>query len=212
MNLLADMPRPTYPEYEQLRAAAAAAAQRPVSPASIPVKRALITRRGFDWCLAVVGRPCHGLGSISCVDAELLVLADAADIDPPLPQWVVDERAAAARVADERAAERKARDDADQAAWDATRAGLTVEVQVLRNGHARPRHGYAHHLGHVVPKVDAESGPDRRPRRHRAGRALCESERRARPLDLSGGEGGAATCVACLAYTPKIRPTDMRKD
>lgn len=194
-------PPPTYPEYEELRARAAVIARRPVDPRGISAKHGLAAR--YDWCLAVLGRPCHGLGYISSVDAELLVLADEAGINPPLPSWVLEERAAAERARAERDARAKAVDDAMRARWDEARARCQVEVEVRRNGHARAHHGGRHQLGHVVPKVDARSGKSRR---HSAGRALCESERRARPLDLSGGEGGPATCVRCLDYTPKIRP------
>lgn len=193
-------PVPTYPGYAQLVADAEVAVRADhhfVDPVKMRASRSL--PRPWDWRLAVLG---HG-GSTTLVEMHMLLLAHKRDLDPPLPQWLLDARADARRYEDEQAAKLKARADADQARWDEVRAGCQVEVQVLRNGHARARYGYGHHLGHVVPAVEAVSG---RSRRHRAGRALCETQQRSRPLDLSGGEGGPATCTSCLSYTPKIRP------
>jgi hypothetical protein len=134
---------------------------------------------------------------------HILLLAHERGLQPPLPQWLVDARDQAARRAEEERAAQQRRDAADQAAWDEARQGCPVDLTVLRNGTARARHGRSHYLGHAVPVVDCRSGAKRR---HRAGRALCESATRARPLDLSGGAGGPATCTACLDYTTKIRP------
>jgi hypothetical protein len=194
-----ERPKPTYPGYEQLLADAEDSVRRDgrhIDPAKMRDCRAL--PRDRRWRIAVLG--CDRPPTLT--DVHMLLLAHERDLDPPPPPWFVAQLDASARAEEERAAKVKAREDADQAAWDAVRQLCQVEVEVRRNGTARPRFGYAHHLGHVVPFVDARSG---RNRRHRAGRALCESERRARPLDLSGGVDGPATCGSCLDYTPKIR-------
>lgn len=195
-----ERPAPTYPEYAQLladaRASVAADGGR-VDPAKLRARQLL--PRGYDWRVAVLG---HDRTS-TVVEMHMLLLAHERDLDPPLPQWVVDARAEADRAQDAREAARRHRETADQAAWDAIKASCPVAVEVRRSGHARARFGFWHHLGHVVPLVDVRSGVRRR---HRAGRALCESENRTRELDLSGGTGGPATCVSCLTYTQKIRP------
>lgn len=199
---LPERPAPTYPEYEQLLADAEASLRADggfVDPAKL--RRQTLLPRSWDWQVAVLG---HDYPP-NVLQMHVLLLAHDRDLDPPLPQWLLEARAAAAERREQLDATRKALDDADRAEWEAAVTGVAVEVEVLRNGHARPRHGQSHHLGHVVPKVDVVSGAARRPRRHRAGRALRESERRARPLDLSGGAGGPATCVSCLMYVKKIR-------
>jgi hypothetical protein len=196
-----ERPAPTYPEYEQLVADAQAAVNadgRHVDPAKL--HRVQDLRRSWDWRVSVVG---HDRPTRTLVEMHMLLLADQRNLNPPLPQWLVDARAAAADRDAELRAARERREAADQAEWEKTLAECSVEVEVFRNGHARVRYGYVHHLGHVVPKEDALSG---RSRLHRAGRGLCETEKRSKPLDLSGGKGGPGTCVNCLTYTPKIRP------
>lgn len=198
-------PAPTYPQYQQLRADAEAAVKAAgsfVDP--IKLRKVMHLKRSWDWKTAVLGYVGDGTGTL--LEMQLLLLADERDLDPPLPQWLVERRAADAHADEQRAAKRKARDDADQDAWEKVLAGCAVDVVVRRNGTARPRNGYLHNLGHVVPTADAESGHGRQRRRHPAGRAVCESERRARPLDLSGGDGGPATCDRCLKWTPQLRP------
>lgn len=193
-------PEPTYPEYAGLRAMAEESVRLDggfVDPAKLRMAQGL---GGGPWQICVLG---HDRSRPTVLEMHMLLLARGQDLRPPEPQWYVDALADGRRRRAERAAEEKARDDRYQAVWDEARKDCQVEVEVWRNGHARPHHGYNHHLGHVVPRVDARSGDSRR---HRAGRALCESERRAMPLDLSGGQGGPATCVSCLSYTPKIRP------
>lgn len=195
-------PAPTYPEYEQLHAdatAAAAADGRFVDPAKLRHSQAL--RRGWEWRVRVLGhdRP------PTLTELHMLLLADQRDLDPDAPQWLVDVRAQAEAADAEKKAARARRDQQDHDVWEKARAGCPVELEVRRNGTARVRGGYMHNLGHAVPPVDVVSG-ERKLRRHPAGRALCETEQRAKPLDLSGGTGGPATCVNCLKYTPLIRP------
>lgn len=194
---------PTYPEYEQLLAdakAALAAEGMFVDPAKVHQVQTM--PRSWEWRVCVLGHA----GDRSRLDLHLLLLAHERDLNPPLPQWLVDARADGAREDARKAQERAERDALDQAAWEKVLADCQVDVSVLRNGTARVRYGYLHHLGHVVPQADAVSGTEKRPRLHLERRALCETEDRGQPLDLSGGEGGPATCMRCLAYTPKIRP------
>lgn len=195
-----ERPAPEYPEYKQLLADAedaAAADGQFVDPVKLRRCHALL--RGWEWKVSVLGHD----GTQTLLDMHLLLLADERDLNPPPPQWLLDARAEGERRDEQNRARRKANDDADEQAWAQVREQCQVEVTVLRNGTARARKGQWHYLGHAVPAVDVVSG---RARRHLAGRALCETETRAKPLDLSGGEGGAVTCVSCLTYAPKIRP------
>lgn len=196
-----ERPMPTYPEYPQLLTdakAALAADHGFVDPVKMRRERNL--GRGPEWRARVLG---HDYGKTTVLEMHILLLAHERDLQPPLPQWLVDAREQDARRAEEQRAAQQRRDAADQAAWDEARQGCPVKLTVLRNGTARARHGRSHQLGHAVPAIDCRSGAKRR---HRAGRALCESETRDRPLDLSGGEDGPATCASCLTYTTKIRP------
>jgi hypothetical protein len=198
-------PAPTYPEYKQLLADATDAVRRAgglVDPAKL--RKVMQIRRGWEWKTCVLGYAGDGTGTL--LEMHLLLLADQRDLDPPLPQWLAERRAADAKADAERLAANRRLDEQDQAAWEQTRAACPVEVVVRRNGHARIRRGRLHNLGHVVPVADAVSGQGCRYRRHPAGRAACESEGRAKPLDLSGGDGGPATCDRCLKYTPQLRP------
>lgn len=199
-------PPPTYPEYGQLLAEAERIARRPVDPCSITRKEDLIRRRGSDWCLAVLGQPCNGLGYISSVEAELLVLADARNIDPPLPQWVIEAREETAR---RQAADNERREKLrkrDEEAWKAAREACPVQLVVRANTKSRFRYGVGREsLRHAVPVVDAVSG---RRRQHHAGRALCETVSRVKPLELGDPVDDPATCVSCLAYATRIRPAE----
>ena len=197
-------PEPTYPEYPRLRAEAeerVLAEGRFVNPAQLAKVQRL--NRSWEWKVSVLGH--DGDGTQTRLDMQLLLVADEWDLNPDPPAWLVEmRREGAERDAAQRAA-RRARDEADAAASRAAEEACEVALTVQRNGTARPRHGFMHNLGHFVPAVDAYSGFGARRRRHRAGRALCESAARATPLDLSGGTGGAATCVSCLRYAPMIR-------
>lgn len=203
-SLIPSRPDPTYPEYRELRAdaeAAAAADGGMVDPVKLHRRREL--RRSWEWQVAVLGHD-HLVETLT--EMHMILLAAKRNLNPPLPQWLLAARAESATRDAERAERRKAHEERDQTASDAAVEACAVGVTVQRNGTARVRGGYVHHLGHLVPDVDVLSGPDRRPRRHRAGRGLCETEGRAKPLDLSGGEGGPATCVSCLAWSAKVRP------
>jgi hypothetical protein len=86
-------------------------------------------------------------------------------------------------------------------------AAATVSLEVHTGSRPRVRGVLAELLRHAVPTSDVVSGV-RRLRVHRAGRALCESERRRRPLELDGVSDGPATCVRCLGWAPKVRERD----
>lgn len=210
--LLNNPPPPAYPEYPALLEQARRATPAFVDPANLHPERPVVERRGYDWCTAVLGRPYGWTTRISVVEQYLLIEADRAGVDPPLPGWIVEGLQAAA----EREAEQRRRVEAarqrDRDAWAAARSAATVELDVYFNTTARVRHGRSEYLGHAVPRVDVYSGA-RASRTHRAGRALCELPNRARPLALNSSpepDGTPATCVRCLEWTPKVRPTSER--
>lgn len=198
-------PEPAYPEYHGLYAEARRITGGFANPTRTPVYEEVARRRGFDWCTAVVGRSYCGLRTVTSTEAELLVLADMRDLNPPLPPRIVADREAYARhkakLEEQRAEQQRLYDEA----WKAALEKCTVPVEVRRNLTARPhgRFGFAHHLSHVVPTVECRSG---RSRKHLAGRGLCESPDRKRPLQLGDPDNGPATCVRCLDYAPMIRP------
>ncbi len=194
-------PPPAYPEYERLLEAAQTQARRPVNPATLWLPDHIATRRGDDWATAVIGRPYRGLQSVSSVEAKLIVLADAAGVDPELPQWLADERAeTAARQAeqDRRKAEARQR-EAD--AWAAAVKACPVPLEVRENTNSRGYGNRAGALCHAVPTADAVSGTRRQ---HPAGRPLCVTAAR-RPMPLSEPVDEPATCVRCLGWAGKIR-------
>lgn len=209
ITLLNNPPAPTYPEYEQVVALARKLTPAFVDPANLYPERTVIARRGNDWCAAVLGRP-FGLGARRAVHEQwLLIAADQLDIDPPLPDWIVEGR----KLAAEREAEQRRRveeaQQRDRDAWAAALAGVTVELDVHTGSRARVRGSLYGSLGHAVPRADVYSGT-RKVRTHRRGQALCETPTRTKPLDISDDPapaGTPATCVRCLEWAPKVRAT-----
>jgi hypothetical protein len=205
--LLTSPPTPDYPEYGGLLAEARRTLPAFVDPTDVDPSREVIARRGQDWATAVLGIPYDVFRTVTRVQGRLLQLADTAGVDPPLPEWIVEARTEGTR----RAAEREQR-YADQRArntdaWAAVLAVATVELEVRESGHARVQRGGMYEpLRHAVPAVDVYSGV-RRLRTHRAGRALCETEDRAHPLDLADTTTKPATCKACLGKAPHVRLT-----
>lgn len=201
---------PQYPEFAELRGEAERRSRGFVNPSDVRAGGRydqVFYRRGYDWCVAVLGGAFPGVPRITHFEAELLVVADERNVDPPLPQSVVESRARAAARQDADTVWRKLIASRDEAAWRAAleAAAAGVELQVFTNVKARPRHGVAHYLGHAVPAVDVYSG---RGRTHHAGAALCESPGRANPLQLESEPSDVpATCKRCLAWIPKVRPT-----
>jgi hypothetical protein len=176
------MPTPVYPEYPALWDQARRAAHGPVDPTHIRGIEAITHARGADWCTAVLGRSFTGLQHATVAEAQLLRLAHERNLDPPLP----DEIAPARQAADHRtllAGQRQQQRDHDRREWTAAQGQASVPAEMLQvranmRGGGRSAHRGGGPLRHVVPTVDLWSGPDRRPRRHPAGRALCESEHR----------------------------------
>lgn len=206
-------PEPAYPEYAELRATADQgwrAAGRFVDPFELHGRLpSVIGRRGHEWALAVLGREYFGPGSLYGSDLKLLILADERDLDPPLPGWVVDARRRAAEHEADKERRRREALQRDVDAWAAVVAATVVDLAVYTNTTARARNGRSEYLAHAVPTTDVYSGV-RTIRTHRAGRALCETETRPKPLSLSHRAepaGTPVTCVRCMDWAPKVRPT-----
>jgi hypothetical protein len=207
--LLNDPPRPAYPEYDAVEALAYRLGPQFVDPANLWPEREAVRRRGVDWCTAVLGRP-YGLSvRVTVHEQYLLIAADQLDVDPPLPNWIVEARVEGARRQTEVDNARAAQTARDERAWAEVLAAGTVELVVHVGSRAHVRGGFSQHLCHAVPTVDVYSGV-RKIRTHQAGRALCETETRGRQLALGGKSSGPATCKNCLSWTPKVRSTAER--
>ncbi len=205
-------PKPTYPQYDQVEALARQLTPQFVDPANLHPERHIMAERGDDWCTAVLGRPAYPGVWMSVHEQYLLIAAHRLNIDPPLPDEIVEAR----RRADERKAEQERRIAAahqrDRDAWAAALAGVVVDLDVYAGTHARVRGALHEPIGHAVPRVDVYSGPAGRVRVHRAGHGLCETPGRPRPLGLNWRPESAdipATCDRCLAWTPKVRGTEQ---
>ena len=201
------MADPSYEQYQQLRADAARTMPRFTSQAHINTVTEIVRLRGFDWATSVLGRPYSGLRSTTGLEAQMLVLAHEQNLTPDLPASVVEAR----RVQDARQQQERARVEAltarDTAAWEAALAGSRVPLEVRANVHGRRyRTGTTEALRHAVPLTDAYTGEAARRRVHAAGRALCESSLRSKPLTLTEPLNSPATCVRCLAYAGQTRP------
>ncbi len=205
-------PPPTYPEYQAVVELARRLTPRFVDPSNLHPEDHVMRRRGDDWCTAVLGRPAYPGVYLTVHDQYVLIAADRLNVDPPLPDRIVEAR----RRADERKAEEQRRGaaarDRDVAAWrqalDAAATGVAPVLAVHEGGRLRPRNGVAEYNRHAVPHVDVYSGA-RSVRTHPAGRPLCESPTRANPLEIGEREvsdGVPATCDRCLTWTTKVRP------
>lgn len=205
--LLNDPPRPTYPEYEAVEAAARSITPAFVNPANIHPESGVVARRGADWCTAVLGRP-YGWSTRTTVHEQyLLIAADRLDVDPALPEWIVEGRRAGEererRITEQRAAQRQRERDR----WDQVRVDVSVDLVVHTNTRTRVRGNLADALGHAVPTTAVHSGT-RKVREHPPGRALCESPTRSKVLSISDQpepDGTPVTCLRCLEWAPKVR-------
>jgi hypothetical protein len=203
-------PTPTYPEYAQLHADAQAETGQFVDPVKVRAWQAL--PRGRDWKMAVLG---HDL-AVSQVEMHMLLLAHARNLDPPLPQWLVDQRAARAATAAAEAAAYEAREAGLWAEWKALADKLPVPVALAYN-YSGPNHlemwcqGAVHVLvreplsvgrlsrpvGYALCSVPSNQGSqlfahqdephDRRPTCKTCIRIACRLTRLEAPLLLSGG-------------------------
>ncbi|GAA2964913.1 hypothetical protein ACFPN0_32500 [Kitasatospora cinereorecta] len=161
-----------------------------------------------EWAAAIVGDTAFSLGDWPTM--YLLAIAMDAEPEPPVTraqlaaQVAIEERARSAEanraLREQRTAERHR---AEAAAWVAAVRTCLVKVVVRENRYGRVRGGARERLRHVVPLGEVFSG---RRRRHLAGRALCETPGRAKPLALDEDPIDApATCQRCLAYVSQIR-------
>lgn len=200
---------PPYPEYPALYERARWAAPKFVSPQDLADLHRVSRAHGHDWCTAVLGRSWAGVRSVSVVEATMLVLADQDGLNPPLPAKVLEHRAQEVARQERLAQSRRDLNELDARRWARALEGTSVDLEVRENVHGR-RYGMGLNTGplrHAVPLNDVWSGPASRPRRHPAGRAVCETEGRAKPRVLSEPVQAPATCQSCLAFVPQLRQT-----
>jgi hypothetical protein len=209
--LLNDPPKPTYPQYDDLLAEARRIAPRFVDPANAYPERPIVDRRGDDWCTAVLGRPFDITNRITVTEQYLLIAADRADIDPPLPDWIVEGRAESERRRAELEQRKQEQRDREAKAWADALAQTTATFEVHAGSRARARGNVSEPLRHAVPTADVQSGT-RKPRIHPAGRAVCETPGRSNPLQLAYQVDAPATCVRCLAWIPQVRPATKTEE
>jgi hypothetical protein len=193
---------PAYDTYEMVRTDAERKSRGPLGPEDLKSMYEVADRRGNDWCTAVLGHSFPGIDRSSSVDGWMLVLADAMELDPPLPPSVVEARKRRQEHEDLLAQKAKERREREKRRWDAAVAAAGVEMTVREN----TRHsGVGRSLRHAAPKDDLVSG---RSRKHPADRGLCETPGRSNPLHLSEPVDAPANCHRCLDYMEKVRPAD----
>ncbi|MFF2026713.1 hypothetical protein ACFVW2_33610 [Streptomyces sp. NPDC058171] len=161
-----------------------------------------------EWAAAIVGVTAFSLGDWPTM--YLLAMAMDAEPEPPVTRAQLAAQAAIEKQARSPEANRALREQrtterhlAEAAAWVAAVRTCLVKVVVRESRYGRVRGGARERLRHVVPLGKAFSG---RRRHHLAGRALCETPGRAKPLALDEDPTDApATCQRCLAYVSQIR-------
>ncbi|MFI0901780.1 hypothetical protein [Streptomyces sp. NPDC020983] len=199
--------RLTDAEITALRLRARSEAGPFVDPHVVRARRQFHNR---EWAAAIVGTAAFSLGDWPTM--YLLFIAMEAEPNPPVTraqraeQAAIEEQARNTEkvraVMAERIAEHRR---AEAAAWVAALRTCLVKVVVRENRYGLIRGGVRERLRHVVPLTEAVSG---RRRRHLAGRALCETPGRAKPLQLvEEPSGEPATCKRCLVYVSQIRTT-----
>ncbi|MFC9280863.1 hypothetical protein [Streptomyces collinus] len=195
-------PEPEYALYEELRHEAELRSRPPLGPDDLQRMYAVATRRGYDWCTAVLGRGFPGIDHVSSVDGWMLVAADELNIDPPLPRRIVEEREADEQRRKAQELLQAAKLKTEKRRWNLVAGAAPVTLTV----HENTRHtGPNGSTRHAVPSSDVLSG---RARKHPAGRGLCETPGRADPLHLSDAGDLPPNCVRCLDYAAKIRVAD----
>ncbi len=203
---------PIYPEYAELRAEADRRASWCVDPADINFRIPdLVAARGYDWAYAVLGRPYGGPQSLYGSDIELLKLAGERDLDPSLPQHVVEARAAAEAhsiAGQEAAAARRRLLDEE---WQAIVAALAarqnpVLVKVAHN-YTSGRHcesGYVQGGDHIVfeTRLLASAGRLRR----EPGQSACYQPSRARNVEVlvEVDDDRLPTCKSCIRTVARV--------
>lgn len=161
-----------------------------------------------EWAAAIADDAAFSLGDWPTL--YLLAIAMVAEPEPPVTRAQLVAHAASeeqARTAQTQRALRQERmierRHGEAVAWVAVVRTCLVKVTVRESRHGRVRGGARERLRHVVPTSMVLSG---RRRRHLAGRALCETPGRAKPLALDEDPVDApATCQRCLAYVSRIR-------
>ncbi|MET8696918.1 hypothetical protein ABZV65_30760 [Streptomyces bauhiniae] len=192
-------PEPAYGLYQQLRVDAESRSRGFLGPDDVRRFEEIASRRGGDWCTAVLGYTFPGINYVSTIDGWHLVHADELGIDPPLPARIIQAREETAARDRERQRQETERRDRERRQWDALVAAAGVEVTVRAN----TRHtGTSGALRHAVPNTELLSG---RSRRHLPGRGLCETPGRADPLHLSDPSDDPANCRRCLTYMEQVR-------
>lgn len=195
--------KPTYPEYEELLAAAEAAYRADggfVNPAKIRDYDSL--DRSHDWFVAVLG---HGgnLSSCTTVEMHLALIADQRGINPPLPAWLTEQRAAQKAEQDAKDAAYRERQRLLNTEWDALKSALPVNVVAAYN-YSGPRHEEYYQSGanHILLRADLTVGRLVR----RAGDALCTTPSSARHQIFvdPGEEGGWPSCKTCLRTAARL--------
>jgi hypothetical protein len=160
------------------------------------------TRRGRDWCTAVLGRGFPGIARVSSVDGWMLVAADELNLDPPLPRRIVEGREAEEQRSKAQATLAAAKLEMEKRRWDLVVGSAPVTLTV----HENTRHtGPNGNTRHAVPSADVVSG---KARKHPGDRGLCETPGRADPLRLGDVVDLPPNCVRCLDYAAKIRAAD----
>lgn len=205
--ILSPEDEPTYPEYQQL----AAAAQRQarinwtVDPANMWPEDTAIARRGADWAQAVLGFA-YGRRNVTRWHQELLLLADQHDVTPPLPEHIVAVREEQERVRQEKEAASARWYAARDAEWAALAKAFPVKVEVVHN-YQSARHcenGYVQGADHILVQEPLQHGRLAR----LTGQGLCETNSRRKGLYFPYREGDSAsripTCKACIKSACKI--------
>lgn len=198
---------PHCPEYAELRAAAEAVVRSHggfVDPVALRRVDGVISRRGRDWGIAVLGYAWHS--GRSYTDLQMLLIADERDATPPLPEHVARQRAEAQAESDAWNRAYKARQEALAAEWDAIVKAMPVPVGAVHNYEShRHYENYVQGGDHIVVREDLHHG-----RLHRkAYLSLCWTPSYAHNLDLAFArdpqhDNAWPTCKKCIRTACRI--------
>lgn len=197
---------PDYPEYGQLLAEAQAADRRDghfIDPAKWRDFESL--PRSSDWLIAVIGHA--DTRAMSKVEMHLALIAHRRGIDPPLPQWLIDKRAAQRAEEDAKSAARRERQRLLNTEWEALKAALPVDVVAAYN-YSGPRHEEYYQSGadHILLRGDLSAGRLVR----RAGDALCTTPTSSRHQIFidPDDENSLPSCKTCLRTANRLTKVD----
>ncbi|MGY4936239.1 hypothetical protein ACWD7T_35225 [Streptomyces sp. 900116325] len=195
-------PEPEYPLYQQIRVGAEHRGRGPLGPADLKLMYEVASRRGGNWCTAVLGRDFPGIDYVSSVDGFTLIAADELALDPPLPTRIVEQRKRTQEANEAREQKFRELREKEKRRWEAALAAAGVEMTVRENTRHSSVRGS---LRHAVPKDELVSG---RSRKHLADRGLCETPDRLSPLHLGDPVNAPANCHRCLSYMEQVRTLD----